>query len=164
METNWLGISINLNEGYLHTFEERISDLLETFDYITYDPYISVQTQAKVVGKIISTKSLFVDITQLKARLIYQCIESSVFWNKKFNFNIYCKMVEEVLFWKFNIRKLNEFLYSCEIPHFFIDSYVINPDLPSLYRGNSKLNIGMKNFDFIKGPNSSTSRELETIR
>ena len=88
METNWLGISINLNEGYLHTFEERISDLLETFDYITYDPYISVQTQAKVVGKIISTKSLFVDITQLKARLIYQCIESSVFWNKKFNFNI----------------------------------------------------------------------------
>ena len=56
----WLGISVNLNKGCLYVSEERISNLLETVDYITN----------------ISTKFVLGDITQLKTRFIYQCVES----------------------------------------------------------------------------------------
>ena len=72
----WLGISVNLNKGCLYVSEERISNLLETVDYITNNPYISAQALAKLAGKIISTKFVLGDITQLKTRFIYQCVES----------------------------------------------------------------------------------------
>ena len=65
-------------------------------------------------------------------------------------------MVEEGILWKFNIRKLNQSLRSYEIPHLFIDSYVIDTGQASLYKENSKLNIGMKNFDFTEEANFST--------
>ena len=95
----WLGLSVNLNKGCLYVSEERISNLLEIVEYITNNPYISARTLAKLAGKIISTKFVLGDITQLKTRFIYQCIESRVSWDKKFNINNYNKMVEEILFW-----------------------------------------------------------------
>ena len=65
-------------------------------------------------------------------------------------------MVEEGILWKFNIRKLNQSLHSYEIPHLFIDSYVTDTGQASLYKENSKLNIGMKNFDCTEEANFST--------
>ena len=72
----WLGISVNLNKGCLYVSEERISNLRETIEYIKNDPYISARTLAKLAGKLISTEFVLEDITQLKTRFIYQCIES----------------------------------------------------------------------------------------
>ena len=74
----WLGISINLNKGCLCVSEECISNLLEIVEYSTNNPYISARTLAKLAAKIISTKFLFGDITQLETRFIYQCIESTI--------------------------------------------------------------------------------------
>ena len=62
----WLGISVNLNKGCIYVSEERISNLLETVEYIANNPYISARTLAKLAGKINSTKSVLGDITQLK--------------------------------------------------------------------------------------------------
>ena len=74
-------------------------------------------------------------------------------------------MVEEILFWKFSIRKLNnKSLYGHEIPHLFICSDASNTGLPSVYKENSKLNKWKKNFNFIEETKSSTWRELEAIR
>ena len=101
----WLGISVNLNKGCLYVSKEPISNLLETVEYITNHPYVSARTLAKFAGKIISTKFVLGDITLLKTRFIYQCIESRVSWDKKFNINNYNKMVEEIVFWKFNKSK-----------------------------------------------------------
>ena len=98
----WLGISVNLNKVCLYVSKERISNLLETVECITNHPYVSARTLGKFVGKIISTKFVLGDITLLKTRFIYQCLESRVSWDKKFNINNYNKMVEEILFWKFN--------------------------------------------------------------
>ena len=42
----WLSISFNLNKGFLYVSEERISNLLETVDHITNNPYISARTLA----------------------------------------------------------------------------------------------------------------------
>ena len=103
----WLGISVNLNKGCLYVPEECISNLPETVEYITKNPYISARTLAKLAGEIISTNFVLRDITQLKTRFIYKCIESRVFWDRKLNINNHNKIVEKILFWKFNIRKLN---------------------------------------------------------
>ena len=78
----WLGISVNLNKGCLYVSEKRISNLLETVEYITNNPYISARTLAKLAAKIIATEFVLGDITQLKTRLIYQWIESRVSWDK----------------------------------------------------------------------------------
>ena len=76
--------------------EERISNILGTVEYITNNPYISARTLAKLAGKIISTKFVLGDITQLKTRFIYQCIESRFSWDKKFNINNYYEMVQKI--------------------------------------------------------------------
>ena len=50
-------------------------------------------------------------------------------------------MVEEILFWKFNKRKLNnKSLYRHEIPYLFIYSDASNTGLASVYKENGKLN------------------------
>ena len=54
---------------------QRISNLLENVEHFTNNPCISVRTLAKLAGKIISTKFALGDITQLKARFAYQCID-----------------------------------------------------------------------------------------
>ena len=68
----WLGISVNLNKGCLYVSNERISNLLETVKYITNHLYGSARTLAKLAGKIISTKFVLGDITQLETRFIYR--------------------------------------------------------------------------------------------
>ena len=84
--------SVNLRKVCYYVSEERISDILGTVEYITNNPYISAWTLAKLAGKIISTKFVLGDITQLKTRFIYQCIESRFSWDKKFNINNYNEM------------------------------------------------------------------------
>ena len=59
-------------------------------------------------------------------------------------------MVEEILFWKFDITKLNnKSLYGHEIPHLFIYSDTSNTGLASVYKKNGKLNICKKNFNYM---------------
>ena len=74
-------------------------------------------------------------------------------------------MVEEILFWKFNMRKLNnKSLYRHETPHLFIYSDASNTGLALVYKENGKLNMCKKNFNFIEETESSTWKELEAIR
>ena len=161
----WLGISVNLNKGCLYVSNERISNLLETVEYIINHPYASARTLAKLAGKIICTKFVLGDITQLKTRFIYQCIESRVSWDKKFNINNYNKMVEEILFWKFNIRKLNnKSLYGHEIPHLFIYSDASNTGLASVYKENGKLNMCKKNFRGFYNPSRRKPYHFVSIK
>ena len=68
----WSSISVNLNKGCLYVSEERISNFLISVEYITNNPYISARTLAKLAGKIISTKFVLGDITQLETRFIYR--------------------------------------------------------------------------------------------
>ena len=74
----WLDISVNKNKGCLYLSEERISNLLETVGYTTNNPHILAWTLAKVAGKIVSAKFVSGDITQLKTRFVYQCLESII--------------------------------------------------------------------------------------
>ena len=134
-----------MNKGCLYVSQERISNLLETVKYITDNPYILARTLAKPAGNIISTKFVLGDITQLKTMFIYQCVESRVSWDKRFNIKSFNKMFEEILFWKLIIRKSNKkSLYKHEIHYLFIYSDANNTSLVSVYKGNGKLNICKK--------------------
>ena len=72
---------------------------------------IFCQFQPGVAYKSVSCKKArkFVlgETVQLKVRFIYQCIETMVSWENKFNISIYNNLVEEILFRKFSLRKLN---------------------------------------------------------
>ena len=134
-----------MNKGCLYVSQERISNLLETVKYITDNPYILARTLAKPAGNIISTKFVLGDITQLKTMFIYQCVESRVSWDKRFNIKNFNKMFEEILFWKLILRKSNKkSLYKHEIHYLFIYSDANNTSLVSVYKGNGKLNICKK--------------------
>ena len=57
-------------------------------------------------------------------------------------------MVEEILFWKFNIKLNDKSLYRHKIPHLFIYSDASNTGFASVYKENGK-----KNFGFIEETN-----------
>ena len=60
-------------------------------------------------------------------------------------------MVEEILFWKFNIGILNnKSLYRHEIPHLFTYSGAGNTGLASVYEENGMFNVCKKSFKFIE--------------
>ena len=118
-----------------------------------------------MAGKVISTKFVIGDITQLKTRFIYKCIESRISWDKKFNLNEYQGVINEILFWKFNIKVLNfKSLVNLGIPYLFIYSDASNEGLASVYKEKGKLRICSKNFDSQERQKSSTWREFEAIR
>ena len=78
--------------------------MLSTIEFILSKIYVSEQTLSKLTGKLISTKFVIVNIVQLKTRALYKVIENR---GKKFNIRNYYDTVKEILYWKFNIRNLN---------------------------------------------------------
>ena len=52
----WLEVSVYSNKGSIYVSEERISNLVETVEFISNNPYISAWTLAKLAGKTITTK------------------------------------------------------------------------------------------------------------
>ena len=59
-----------------------------------------------MTGKLIPTNFIIGKIVQLKTRALYKVIEKRLSWDKKFNIGNYNDTVEEILYWKFNIRNL----------------------------------------------------------
>ena len=118
----------------------------------------------KLIGKLISIKFIIGNIVQLKARALYKVIEKRLSWDKKINIGNYNDMVEEILFWKFNIRNLNNKAFrEYKITSLFVYSDASNNGLASVYKDKCKSFICYKNFDKIEKKQSSTWRELEAI-
>ena len=91
----------------------RLRFLLKEFiaSYLSLDLfyqriYVSTQTLSKLTGKLIPTNFIIGKIVQLKTRALYKVIEKRLSWDKKFNIGNYNDTVEEILYWKFNIRNL----------------------------------------------------------
>ena len=117
-----------------------------------------------MTGKLISTKFIIGNIVQLKTRALYKVIEKRLSWDKKFNIGNYNDTVEEILYWKFNIRNLNNKVFrEYRIPSLFVYSDASNNGLASVYKDRGKSFICYKNFDKTEKKQSSTWRELEAI-
>ena len=62
-------------------------------------------------------------MVQLKIRALYKVIEKRLSWDKRFNVGNYNDTVEEILFWKFNIRNLNNKAFrGYKVPSLFVYS------------------------------------------
>ena len=126
--------------------------------------YVSAQTLSKLTRKLISTKFIIGNMVQLKTRAVYKVIEKRLSWGKSFNVGNYNDTVEEILFWKFNMRNLNNKAFrEYKIPSLFVYSDASNNALASVYKGKGKSFICSKIFDKIEKKHSSTWRELEVI-
>ena len=160
----WLGIEVDLNNDTLKVSSERIDSILFTIEFILSKSYVSARTLSKLTGKLISTKCIIGNIVQLKTRALYKVIEKRLSWDKKFNIGNYNDTVEEILYWKFNIRNLNNKVFrEYRIPSLFVYSDASNNGLASVYKDRGKSFICHKNFDKTEKKQSSTWRELEAL-
>ena len=118
-----LGADLNLSSGTLKITKSRIDNILNTISLILRKIFVSARTLAKLAGQLIATKYAIGDIVQLKSRFLYKSIEQSSSWDKSFNIENYNDMVDEILFWKFNLVKYNNKVMNCyNIPLFHVNS------------------------------------------
>ena len=97
-------------------------------------------------------------------RKIYRKIEKRLSWDKKFSIEYYNDLVEEILYWKFNICNLNNKVFrEYRIPSLFVYLYAYNNGLPSVHKDKGKVIYLLWNFDIIEKKLSSTWRESEAI-
>ncbi|CAC5418310.1 MXD [Mytilus coruscus] len=78
-----------------------LSDALFNFNTL------SARRLAQVVGKIISMSPVIGNISRLKTRYSYICIENRVSWDTVLNMEIPVQVKEELLFWLDNIKRVN---------------------------------------------------------
>ena len=152
----WLGIEADFSDDTLKIFSERIDSILFTIEFISSKIYVSARTLSKLTGKYISTKFIIGNIVQV--------IEKRLPWYKKFNIRNYNETVAKILFWKFNIRNLNNKAFrEYMIQSLFVYSDASNNGLASINKDKSKSFMCYENFDKIEKKQGSTWRELEAI-
>ena len=128
-----LGIEVDLDNDMLKISSEGIHSILFTIEFILSKIYVSARTLSKLTGKLISIKLKIGNMVQLKTRALYKVIERRLSWDKKFNFGNYNNTVEEILFYKFNIRNLNNKAFrEYRISSLFVYSGASNNGLASV--------------------------------
>ena len=128
-----LGIEVDLDNDMLKISSEGIDSILFTIEFILSKIYVSARTLSKLTGKRISIKLKIGNMVQLKTRALYKVIEKRLTWDKKFNFGNYNNTVEEILFYKFNIRNLNNKAFrEYRISSLFVYSDASNNGLASV--------------------------------
>ena len=161
----WLGIEIDTNNNILSIASSRITSILNKIEFLTNKIYISARELSELAGKIISTKFIIGNITHLKTRNIYKIIESRPSWDNKFNLSLHQEAIQEIIFWKNNIKIINKrFIKEYKIPSLLVYSDASNSGLASVYKEKGKANICYKSFSDQEKFQSSTWRELEAIR
>ncbi|VDI52010.1 Hypothetical predicted protein [Mytilus galloprovincialis] len=107
-ELEWLGIIWNSIEFCVTIPDRRINDLIRSLsDALTNFNTLSARRLAQVVGKIISMSPVIGNISRLKTRYSYMCIESRVSWDTVLNMEIPVQVKDELLFWLDNIKRVN---------------------------------------------------------
>ena len=160
----WIGTDVDLKNDTLKISSERIDSILFTIEFILSKIYVSARTLAKLTGKLISAKFIIGNIVQLKTRALFKVIEKRLSWDKKINTGNYNHTVEEILFWKFNIRNLNNKAFrEYKILSLFVYSDASNNGLASIYKDKGRSFMCYENFDKIEKKQGSIWRELEAI-
>ena len=105
----WLGVVIDFEQNIFAISEKRIHSALKSIETILNSPNrITARQLARLAGKIISTKFVLGNVVRLRTHFFYRLIESRISWDKTFNVLHYNEVVNEILFWKFNLCALNK--------------------------------------------------------
>lgn len=159
----WLGVTVDLNKNTYQITEERIASLLKSITFVLKSPYTTARKLSHIAGKVVSTKFVLKDIIRLKTRSIYKTIDNQLSWDGRLNILNYPNTHKEIIFWRDNIKTLNE--RSVLKDHAL--KLIISSDASDKGIGaicESKNLICHKSFNFGERNNSSTWRELEAIR
>ena len=97
-------------------------------------PHTTARNLSKLCGKIISTKFVLGNIAQLKTRNIYKIIQAELKWDKCIRLHEYDKAIQEIIFWRNNLIRLNSrVLYPYQVPTVFISSDASNHALSAQF-------------------------------
>ena len=128
-------------------------------------PYTTARNLSKLCGKIISTKFVLGNIAQLKTRNIYKIIQAELKWDKCIRLHEYDKAIQEIIFWRNNLIRLNSrVLYPYQVPTVFISSDASNHALSAQFLKGGREYICFKKFSEYEIKQSSTWRELFAIK
>ena len=161
----WIGLTVDFKEGTLTTSLKRVESLKITINStIATLPYTSARELAKLVGKIISTKVVLGNITQLKTRYLYHCIDSSPSWDNRISLLYKNKVTQEISFWKNNFVHLNKRFWNIHTsPEIIISSDASATGLAALLVQENQEHVAYKNFSPDEEGTSSTHREVYAI-
>ena len=116
IQINWLGTEVDFDKDTFKISSKGTGSMLFIIYFI-----LSARTLLKLTGKLISTKFIVETILQLKTRVLYKEIGKQLSWHKKTNIRDYNATNEEILYWRFSIRNLNnKLLREYRIPPFFV--------------------------------------------
>ena len=101
----WLGVTVDLREGSLCISEKRVKSLLETVNkIIDVLPYVSARQLSRLTGKIMSTKFVLGNITQLKTRRLYRFIDGCSTWDRRVSVLNEKGLLNEIVYWRNNFK------------------------------------------------------------
>jgi hypothetical protein len=102
----------------------RIEAILSCIDDITSRlPHITARKLASFVGKIISLAPVTGHVVQLKTRYSSMHICERKHWDKLVSLSSSSRVIEELFFWKSNVRILNKrFLFEYSLPQVLVYS------------------------------------------
>ena len=164
-ELTWLGITVDLGAGTLKISQEREESIMSTLGFITHKlPFTSARKLANLTGKIMSTKLVLGDITQMKTRHLYRVIDARKAWDKTLSLNQHGWAISEIAYWRnnfrcLNVRKLNQHT----VPTVTVASDASAYGLGAHTRVGSKEFIVHKSFSQKECGTSSTYREVFAI-
>ncbi|XP_060595758.1 uncharacterized protein LOC132749862 [Ruditapes philippinarum] len=108
----WLGHILDMENNLLFISEERIQRFESVLDSCIYqvkcceERLLPVKHLAGVVGHIISLQSVIGNKVRLMTREMFKCINSRASWNACILVSV--QALEELIFWKENVRLLNQ--------------------------------------------------------
>ena len=160
---NWLGLIWDSGDHSISIPEKRISDLMVYIDLILSDlNNVSARSLAKVTGRIISMSPVIGNVTRIKSRYLYRCIESRFVWDYWFRLTDQ-QVIDELQFWRAHVRSLNLKLLS----EYKIPTVVVYSDASSFACGalSAQVDQGVfhRMWTSVEASRSSTWRELKAI-
>ena len=158
----WLGIQVDFENKTYTISEKRIISLIKSLEDIFDHPTrTSARQLSCVAGKIVSMKFVLGNVIRLKTRLIYKLIEARVSWDKRINLTLFHDVLQELLFWKLNLRDLNKrAIIKYEIPDLKVFSDASATGVGAIL--NEK--VCYRNLKQLERGESSTFRELLAIK
>ena len=123
-ELDWLGLSWNTEKGALKVIERRVSTILTCIDELTGKlPYMTARQLAGFVGRIISLIPVTGHVAQLRTRFSTMAICEQYHWDKVFRIPGDSHIIEELFFWKKNLRVINNrYVFDYTLPQVLLYS------------------------------------------